>query len=96
MQLQNTHVTVPNHVVFRPFVTETVVLNLKTGLYHGLNPVAGRMLELLQGQGSIEAAARALAEEVDVPLATVLDDLQAFCADLAARDLLVVHDAPSE
>ena len=29
---------IPQHVVFRGFATETVVLNLETGKYHGLNP----------------------------------------------------------
>ena len=37
----------PQHVVHRSFVAETVVLNLRTGKYHGLNPTAGRMLEAL-------------------------------------------------
>jgi hypothetical protein len=36
----------PQHVVHRSFVAETVVLNLQTGKYHGLNPVGGRMLEV--------------------------------------------------
>lgn len=33
---------VPDHVVYRAFVDETVVLNLDTGRYHGLNAVGGR------------------------------------------------------
>ena len=41
-------VTVPQHVVYRSFPTETVVLNLNTGKYHGLNATAGRMLDELE------------------------------------------------
>ena len=51
-------VTIPQHVVFRTFVEETIVLNLESGRYHGLNRTAGRMLELLGDLGDIDAAAR--------------------------------------
>jgi len=43
----------PEHVVHRSFVAETVVLNLQTGRYHGLNPVGGRMLDALNGASSV-------------------------------------------
>ena len=38
----------PDHVVYRSFALETVVVNLERGVYHGLNPTAGRMLESLE------------------------------------------------
>jgi hypothetical protein len=47
---------VPEHVVYRTFVNETVVLNLETGAYHGLNPVGGRMLAALDGADSVAHA----------------------------------------
>ena len=40
------HASVPQHVVYRRFAAETVVLNLETGTYHGLNATGARMLEL--------------------------------------------------
>ena len=45
---------VPDHVVYREFVNETVVLNLETGTYHGLNPSGGRMLEALGSAPAFE------------------------------------------
>ena len=49
-----------DHVVHRSFAHETVILNLKTGKYHGLNPTAGAMLtELERGATVAEAAATA-------------------------------------
>ena len=36
------NVKLPQHVVYRDFVSETVLLNIQTGKYHGLNPTAGR------------------------------------------------------
>ena len=81
---------VPNHVVYRPFVKETVILNLQSGQYHGLNPTGGRMLEVLERSASIEAAARQLADEFNTPLETLQKDLCDFCRDLLQRGLIEV------
>lgn len=83
-------VTVPDHVVFRVFAAETVVLNINTGQYHGLNPVAGRMLETLQVTPDLRQAAQALADEFEQPLERIEHDLRAFCDDLASRGLLKI------
>ena len=83
-------VRIPQHVVFRTFVNETVVLNLETGLYHGLNPTAGRMLELLAENGEVAATARRLSEESGVPEERVTADLEAFCANLVDRGLITL------
>jgi Coenzyme PQQ synthesis protein D (PqqD) len=83
---------IPDHVVFRVFAAETVVLNINTGQYHGLNQVAGRMLETLQGSPDLKQAAQALADEFGQPLERIEHDLRAFCDDLASRGLLEFHD----
>jgi Coenzyme PQQ synthesis protein D (PqqD) len=79
---------VPDHVVYRSFALETVVVNLERGVYHGLNPTAGRMLETLERSSSGRAAAATLAEELGQPRARVELDLAAFCADLLERGLI--------
>lgn len=89
-RLIDAHVTVPHHVVHRAFPTETVVLNLETGKYHGLNPVAGRMLEVLEELGSVSESAARLAREYDQPLARLERDLSDLCADLLERGLIEV------
>lgn len=81
-------VRLPEHVVHRGFAAETVVLNLETGKYHGLNPVAGRMLEVLEQVASVQDAARQLAAEYGQPLETIEEDLCALCADLVERGLI--------
>jgi hypothetical protein len=87
--LQGT-VRVPEHVVYRSFPAETVVLNLKTGRYHGLNPTGGRMLEVLDRVGRVAEAAEQLVAEYGKPRAEIERDLGAFCADLAKRELIEV------
>ena len=50
--------SVPEHVVYREFVQETVILNLETGTYHGLNPSGGKMLETLGAAATPRTTAR--------------------------------------
>jgi Coenzyme PQQ synthesis protein D (PqqD) len=81
-------VKIPQHVVHRGFATETVVLNLDTGKYHGLNPTGGRMLEVLEKTPDVDEAATKLAAEFGVAAGEIRRDLLAFCEDLAERGLL--------
>ncbi|HEY8647497.1 MAG TPA: PqqD family protein [Gaiellaceae bacterium] len=81
---------VPAHVVYRTFVYETVVLNLQTGKYHGLTRTGGRMLELLELEPTVGAAAAKLAAEFGAPIEQIEIDVCDFCSDLAARGLIAL------
>ena len=81
-------VRVPNHIVRRSFPAETIVLDLEAGVYHGLNHVAGRMLELLEELGRVRAVADRLASEYDHPKAQIQRDLCRVCQDLVERGLI--------
>ncbi len=62
-ELLESRARLPQHVVHRSFVAETVVLNLRTGKYHGLNPTAGKMLEALEAAPTVGDAVPVLADE---------------------------------
>ncbi len=81
-------VRVPQHVVYRDFAAETVVLNLNTGLYHGLNPTAGRMLKVLDELGDVSATASRCSNEYRRPREEIAADLETLCRDLLARGLI--------
>jgi hypothetical protein len=87
--LLDTKLVVPQNVVHRAFPTETVLLNLNTGKYHGLNPTAGRMFELLVETGGKprDVAAR-LAHDFELPVEAVEADLSELCVGLIERGLL--------
>ena len=76
-------VRIPQHVVHRHFPAQTVVLNLQTGRYHGLNPTAGRMLDALGQAQTVAAAARIVADHYRQPRADVERDLCELCARAA-------------
>ncbi len=88
-----THVRVPRQVAWRAFPTETVLLNLDTGRYHGLNPTGGRMFEVLGECGDLNETAARLVEEFQQPLETVSADLKELCAGLLDRGLLEAGNA---
>ena len=79
---------VPANVVHRSFPAETIVLDLNAGVYHGLNHVAGRMLELLGELGKVRAVADRLAEEYDASPAKIQADLCRVCQELLDRGLV--------
>jgi hypothetical protein len=79
---------IPTHIVYRTFAQETVMLNLDTGRYQGLNDTGGRVLDLLERGLTVGAAAETVAGEYDRPLADVERDVTAFCRDLADRGLI--------
>ena len=86
-------IRVPDHVVYRNFDEETVILNLETGMYHGLNPTAAQMLEEIQRSDSVAAAAEALVEQFGQPPAVIERDLLGLCQALEERGLVVRDDA---
>jgi hypothetical protein len=86
-------VRTPAHVVFRSFVNETVLLNLESGRYFGLNATAGRMLEELVNAPTVRDAATRLAEDFGQPYEAIEDDVRTFCLDLESRGLIERHAA---
>jgi hypothetical protein len=86
----------PQHVVHRSFVSETVVLNLRTGKYHGLNPTAGRMLEALEAAPTVSDAVPGLAEEYGLEQEQIRRDLLALTRGLLERGLIVTADASAD
>jgi hypothetical protein len=81
-------VRIPEQIVFRHFAAETVILNLTTGKYHGLNPTGGTMMETLQKLGTIRASIPELARTFGQPEKRIEQDLVGLCRDLIDRNLL--------
>jgi coenzyme PQQ synthesis protein D (PqqD) len=90
--LLNARVSVPADVVFRSFPAETVVLNLSTGRYHGLNSTAGAILEALRNAATVHEAAVAVAVSYGQPLGTVERDVCDLCTLLLERGLIVLDE----
>lgn len=93
-QLLSARVSAPDHVVRRAFAEETIALNLRSGRYHGLNPMAAEMLErLLAGEPAHELAT-SIAARAREPVERVRADLLTLLRTLEERGLVAVDDAP--
>lgn len=89
LRLLSATLRVPDGVVYRNFVHETVILNLETSRYHGVNTTGGAMLDALVSTGSVSAAAERLGREFGRPLEEIQVDLCELCEELLDRGLLV-------
>jgi Coenzyme PQQ synthesis protein D (PqqD) len=84
---------IPEHVIYRSFESETVLLNLQTGQYHGLNATGGRLIELLkERQGTIGDAIERLAAAAGRRPEEIERELADFCTALAERGLIEIHE----
>ena len=78
--------------LFRSVGDEAVLLNLKTGVYFGVNAVGTRMWILLTGSGSIQSAYETLLSEFDVSAEDLRRDLDEFVTTLAERGLIELRE----
>ena len=82
------HLRIPDQVATRQLGGETVLLNLETGAYFGLDAVGSRFLELLERDGEIASAYRAMLEEFDVAPEVLEADLLRLSEEMRAKGLL--------
>ena len=71
---------------------ETVLLQLDSGEYFGLDPVGTRMFQLLSECGDLAKVEQKLLEEFDVDSATLHADLNRFLSELLDRQLVTRGD----
>jgi len=88
--VSSTRISVPEQVVHRAFGEQTVLLNLATGQYHGLNATGRRIFELLSERGSTDGVAAQIATEYEIDEALAASDLDDLCTALTERGLLVM------
>lgn len=81
---------VSGDVVARKVGGETVLLDLGSGEYFGLDTVGGRIWELLSEKAqSIADLCNAIEAEFDAPREVIEADMLALVADLRERGLIV-------
>jgi hypothetical protein len=83
-------VKVPQHVVYRTFPAETVVLNLQAGQYYGLNATAGCILEELERAACVADALGVLVQTYDQPREVLERDTCELCRSLLKHGLIEV------
>lgn len=82
---------VPAHVVARRIGNETVLLDLESGTYFGLDPVGARIFELIGEGRSIAAIGRALLAEYEIGEDVLMMDVERLVAELRANGLVTLR-----
>lgn len=85
--------SMPAHVVSRPFSEETVLLNMQTGEYHGIDAIGARFLAVMLEQRDLSAARDILALEYDQPQEIIAEDLVSFLDEMLSRGLVEFQPA---
>ena len=86
----SSHVRVNKDVVFRDLEGEVVLLNLKAGVYFGLDPIGTRIWHLMQEHPSLQEVLDAMVEEYEVRKGQCEHDLLRFAGLLQEKDLIEV------
>jgi hypothetical protein len=79
---------IPSDVVFEVVDGEAVLLNLRKGVYYGLNQTGTRVWQLLEDHHTRSALQRRLLEEFDVGARDVIDDLDGLLSQLLENGLI--------
>jgi len=87
MQL-DAKLSIPPQVMSRLVGDETVLLDLSSGIYFGLDGVGKRIWELVAEGHSLGEAATLIASSYEVDEATAQADVIEFASDLVERGLL--------
>lgn len=85
-------VKVPDGVLISNLQQESVILNLDSERYFGLDGVGTRIFSVLTTSDSIEAAYEVLAKEYDVDRQVLRDDLLALVENLAKQGLVQISN----
>ena len=80
-------------VITRELSRETVLLNLESGVYYGLDVVATRVWQLLMQGRTIAGVCEAMVDEYDVALEVLRDDVTRLVGELRERGIVTPREA---
>ena len=86
-------VTINEDIIARELDGETVILNLSSGTYFGLDPVGTRVWQLLESKCSLKQVFDTMGQEFEVDAAMLEADLLRLVTHFC-RDGLVSQSAP--
>lgn len=84
-------VTPRSDVLFRELDGESVLLNMGTGKYFGLDPVGTRMWQVLVEVQDVDTTCSRLLEEYEVDETRLREDLQKLIHELAEHQLIEIQ-----
>ena len=86
----NSTIKVAKDVVSCDLVDEAAILNLKTGIYYGLDPVGARIWKLIQTPRQLNEILETLLNEYEVEKNHCQEDLIELIEQLAEKELVTI------
>jgi hypothetical protein len=93
MNLDQT-VAFSEQVISQEVLGETVILDLESECYFGLDAVGTRIWQLIRDSGELRAIYNTLLDEYDVEASRLRSDLEVLITDACKRGLITLSDAP--
>ena len=88
MKLETQKITISEEALSQEVNGETVILDLKSESYFGLDEVGTRVWQLLQEHGDVQKVFDAMLEEFDVDADTLASDVKNLIDDLTEKGLI--------
>lgn len=85
-----TQVKASNDQVSCELNDEAAILDMKTGIYYGLDPVGARVWELIQQPRAVSSVIASLLDEYEVAEADCTQDVIALLTDLQEHQLIEI------
>lgn len=85
-----TQVKASNDQVSCELNDETAILDMKTGVYYGLDPVGARIWELIQQPRAVSSIIASLLDEYEVVEANCTQDVLALLTHLQEKQLIEI------
>ena len=84
------NVTIPPQVMARLVGDETVILDLASGTYYGLDPVGARIWQLMAEGKTLATVCKILLDEFDVNRETLERDVLHLTQEFSAKGLVKI------
>jgi len=88
LKLETQKITISEEALSQEVNGETVILDLKSESYFGLDEVGTRVWQLLQEHGDLQKVFDAMLEEFDVDANTLASDMKNLINDLIEKGLI--------
>jgi hypothetical protein len=85
--------TIPPQVMARQVGEETVILDLASGTYFGLDPVGARIWQLLAEGGTLAEVCETMLSEYEVSQEEIERDVIRLAEELSAKQLIIAGAA---
>ena len=83
---------IPEDILFREIEGEAVLLNIRTGVYFGLDKMGTAIWQRIQKKKRLEQVVDEMLQDFDVDRKTCEQDLREFTARLEKNNLLLIEN----